>query len=548
MIDRKESRAEMLLGDEAIALGAIHAGISGAFAYPGTPSTEIFEYVESRRDPGISARWSTNEKVAFEEALGMSYAGKRALVSMKHVGLNVAADAFVNSGITGVNGGLVLAVADDPGMHSSQNEQDSRFYAQFAMIPCIEPADQQQAYDLVRQAFDISERLALPVMIRIVTRLAHSRAVVRTSPPRPQNPLKPSEARSWILLPSIAREGYRRLIEKQKEIAAALAELKCCRRHGAKRGPLGIICTGIAWNYLQECCGGMEAAEMPPTLHVLGYPVCEPDLEELLASVEEVLVLEDGYPFLEEKLRGYPRGGRMKVHGRLDGTVPRAGELTPDIVWGALHRTGHETPAPSGPLAPRPPALCSGCPHADALEALKAALKPFSGGRAFADIGCYTLGALAPYEAIHSCVDMGASITMAIGAARAGLTPAVAVIGDSTFVHSGMTGLLDAILEDTPVTLVILDNSTVGMTGGQKTAASGPDLERLVKGLGVPPAHVRIVNPISRERDTITRVLGEEFAHPGVSVVIAARICIQEIKRGKKRKHEEQAQAEEAAK
>lgn len=538
-----ETTAQMLLGDEAIALGAIHAGISGAFAYPGTPSTEIFEFVERQKNPDIAARWSTNEKVAFEEALGMSYAGKRALVSMKHVGLNVAADAFVNSGITGINGGLVLAVADDPGMHSSQNEQDSRFYAQFAMIPCIEPTDQQQAYDLVRQAFDISERLALPVMIRIVTRLAHSRAVVHTTAPRPQNELSPSESRSWILLPSIARDGYRRLIEKQKDVKAALAEVQCCRRHGAEKGPLGVLCTGIAYNYLQECFG--EGEEMPPTLHVFGYPVCEEQLEELLASVDEVLVLEDGYPFLEDKLRGFPTGGRMKVHGRFDGTVPRTGELTPDIVSGALNRTGHETPAPSGPLAPRPPALCSGCPHADAFGAMKVALKPFKGGRVFADIGCYTLGALPPYEAIHSCVDMGASISMAIGAARAGLSPAVAVIGDSTFVHSGMTGLMDAILEDTPVTLVILDNSTVGMTGGQKTAASGPDLEKLVRGLGVPEKHVRIVNPISRERDTITRVLNEEFEHQGVSVVIAARICIQEIKRGTKRKKQA---AEEAAK
>ncbi len=544
MIDKPESNAEMLLGDEAIALGAIHAGISGAFAYPGTPSTEIFEYVERQQNPDIVARWSTNEKVAFEAALGMSYAGKRALVSMKHVGLNVAADAFINSGITGVNGGLVLAVADDPGMHSSQNEQDSRYYAQFALIPCIEPADQQQAYDLVRQAFDISERLALPVMIRVVTRLAHSRAVVRTNEPRPQNPLRPSDSRSWILLPSIARDGYRRLIEKQKDVHAALAELKCCRRSGAEKGPLGIICSGIALNYVKECFG---KDELPPTLHISGYPICEPDLEELLSSVDEVLVLEDGYPFIEEKLKGYPADGRVKVHGKFDGTVPRTGELTPDIVWGALHRTGHEAVAPSGPLAPRPPALCSGCPHADALEAMKAALKPHPGGRAFADIGCYTLGALPPYDAINSCVDMGASIGMAIGAARAGLSPSVAVIGDSTFVHSGMTPLMDAILEDTPVTVLILDNSTVGMTGGQQTAASGPNLERLVKGLGVPEEHVRIVNPISRERDTITRVLNEEFEHQGVSVVIAARICIQEIKRNIKKKKQAK-QAEEAAK
>ena len=528
------TESRLLLGDEAVALAALHAGISGAFAYPGTPATEIFEYIEQNKGDDVSARWATNEKVAFEEALGMSYAGKRALVSMKHVGLNVAADAFVNSGITGVNGGLVLAVADDPGMHSSQNEQDSRFYAAFAMIPCIEPSNQQQAYDLVRQAFDISERLSLPVMVRLVTRLAHSRAVVETSPARAQNPLRPSDARSWILLPSIAREGYRRLIEKQTEVLAALAEVGGCRRHGGERGSLGIIATGIAMNYVRECFP--DPGEMPPTLHVVAYPLCEEEMDAFLGSVEKVLLIEEGYPFVEEKLRGFPVKGRMPVKGKLDGTIPRTGELTPDIVRGALFRTGREVPEAIGPLAPRPPMLCNGCPHADALEAMKAALKPHPGGRVFADIGCYTLGALPPYEAIHSCVDMGASVSMAIGAARAGLSPSVAVIGDSTFVHSGMTPLMDAILEDTPVTVIILDNSTVGMTGGQKTAACGPNLERLVKGLGVPEDHVRLVNPTSKERDNITRVLTEEFAHKGVSVVLASRICIQEIRRGKKSK------------
>jgi indolepyruvate ferredoxin oxidoreductase alpha subunit len=524
-----EAERELLLGDEAVALGAIHAGISGAFAYPGTPSTEIFEFVHRRKDPGISSRWSTNEKVAFESALGMSYAGKRALVSMKHVGLNVAADAFVNSGITGVNGGLVLAVADDPGMHSSQNEQDSRHYAEFAMVPCIEPVDQQHAYDMVRQAFDISERLSLPVMLRLVTRLAHSRAVVKVGEPRGQNQLKPSKGRSWILLPVNAREGYRRLIEKQAEVHAALAEIRGCRRYGAGEGRTGILTNGIAWNYVREAYP--DEAQMPPTLRVSAYPLCEPELEAFLAGVEEVLVIEEGYPFIEQKLRGYPARGRMKVHGKFDGTVPRTGELTPDSVRAALARTGHEAPGPTGPLAPRPPALCAGCAHAESFEALKIAMAPFADSRAFSDIGCYTLGALAPYEAIHSCVDMGASISMAIGAARAGLRPAIAVIGDSTFMHSGMTPLVDAALEDTPITVVILDNSTVAMTGGQTTAATGEQLPRVVRGLGVPEGHVRVVHPSGKERDNIARILREEFEHPGVSVIIAERTCVQEVKR-----------------
>ncbi|MHC4473842.1 MAG: thiamine pyrophosphate-dependent enzyme, partial [Planctomycetota bacterium] len=304
---------------------------------------------------------------------------------------------------------------------------------------------------------------------------------------RGRNQLNPSDARSWILLPSIAREGYRRLTEKQEDVRAALGELGGCQREGPSTGTTGVIASGIAWNYLLESFPDGEG--MPATLRVRAYPLCEEKLDAFLESVDEVLVLEEGYPFIEERLNGFPLRGRMKVRGRFDGTVPRTGELTPDLVRAALHRTGHEVPEPVGPLAPRPPALCSGCPHSDALESLKAAMAGQANGRAFADIGCYTLGALPPYEAIHSCVDMGASVAMAIGAARAGLHPSVAVIGDSTFMHSGLTPLVDAALEDTPMTLLILDNSTVGMTGGQPTAASGDVLVRTVIGLGVPEEH-----------------------------------------------------------
>ena len=529
MTDTVVNRRELLLGDEAVALAAIHAGISGAFAYPGTPSTEIFEYVSRQKPPGVSAVWSVNEKVAYEEALGMSYAGRRALVSMKHVGLNVAADPFVNSGVTGVNGGLVLAVADDPGMHSSQNEQDSRFYARFAMIPCLEPANQQQAYDLVRQAFDLSEQLRLPVMVRLVTRLAHSRSAVVPSEPVAQNRLRPDESPNWVLLPSIARAGFKRLVDKQPDIAAAIADLGVIERKGPREGRLGVIAAGIARNYLLECFP--DETDLPPSLLVTGYPIPEAALEGFLESVTEVLVLEDGYPVIEDMLRGYPIRGRIKSHGRMDGWVPRTGELSPELVAGALSRSGRQVPGPTGPLAPRPPALCAGCPHADMFESMNSVLRSVKNGRVFADIGCYTLGALPPYRSIHSCVDMGASISMAVGAARAGLDPAVAVIGDSTFIHSGMTGLMDAANENTPVTVVILDNATVGMTGGQPTAATGEVLHRVVLGLGVPPEHVRTVNPVPKEHESIETVLREEMAHKGVSVVIASRVCIQEVKR-----------------
>jgi indolepyruvate ferredoxin oxidoreductase alpha subunit len=527
---------ELLLGDEALALGAIHAGISGAYAYPGTPSTEILEYIIKQNDPTISARWAVNEKTSYEEALGVSYAGKRVLVSMKHVGLNVAADPFMNSAVTGVKGGLVVVVADDPGMHSSQNEQDSRYYAKFGLIPCLEPATQQHAYDMVRDAFDLSEALSLPVMIRVVTRLAHSRAAVVTREPRPQNDLDPSSGTNWVLLPVNARKGYQVLVDKQPGVIERLDSLETVRRAGAESGKTGLIATGIAGNYVRECFGGED--DLPPTLFVTGYPMPEPVVDAFLDDVEEVIAIEDGYPLVEEMLRGLPSKNRMPVHGRLDGTLPRTGELNPDLVAAALSDSGIDAPGGDFPLAPRPPALCSGCPHIVTYEVLNQVLAEMDGSRVFSDIGCYTLGALPPYNSIHSCVDMGASITMAIGAARAGLRPAIAVIGDSTFMHSGMTGLIDAINEDTPVTVIIVDNSTVGMTGGQPTAATGDKLYDIVKGLGVPDEHVVRLDPVPKKRDQIAKAMEKAFAHEGLSVLIPERACIQEVKRIAKAKRE----------
>jgi len=542
MSDTLAVRRELLLGDEALALGAIHAGITGAFAYPGTPSTEILEYIIQQKDPTISARWSVNEKTSFEIALGMSYAGRRVLVSMKHVGLNVAADPFMNSAVTGVKGGLVVVVADDPGMHSSQNEQDSRFYANFALIPCLEPADQQEAYDLMREAFDLSEGMGVPVMIRIVTRLAHSRTAVTIREPRPQNPLDASSGTNWVLLPSNARKGFAALTEKQPAIVEAVAKLGTMTRAGAEAGKTGLIATGIAGNYVRECFA--EGGEQPPTLCVTGYPISEAAMDEFLGSVEEVIVIEDGYPLIEERLRGLPTKGRMPVHGRLDGTLPRTGELNPDLVSAALSQSGIASDVGEVPLAPRPPALCAGCPHIVTYQVLNEVLKDMDESRVFSDIGCYTLGALPPYNSIHSCVDMGASITMAVGAARSGLRPAVCVIGDSTFIHSGMTGLMDAINEDTPITVILVDNATVGMTGGQPTAATGDKLYNIVLGLGTPVDHLIRLDPVPRKRDEVREAMEREFAHEGLSVLLVSRACIQEVKRiakAKKAKREANA-------
>lgn len=524
-----------LLGDEAIAQAAIDAGLSGMYAYPGTPSTEIMEYIQSSKmaaERGIIMDWSSNEKTAMEAALGMSYAGKRAMVAMKHVGLNVAADGFINSAITGVNGGLIVVSADDPSMHSSQNEQDSRFYAKFALVPCFEPSCQQEAYDMIADAFELSEKYKTPVLFRITTRLAHSRANVEIiDEPAPQKKLVlPSDPVQFVLLPGIAKKRYRSLLSSFELIKFDQRISRYNSFFDVKERSLGIIACGIAYNYLVENTG--SSVKDHPVLKIAAYPFPDEQIRELTNRCKEILVLEEGYPIIEEALKGYLETGK-KIHGRLDGTIPRDGELNPSIVAKAL---GYPTTV--GPEVPevvrmRPPSFCKGCGHADMFNALVEAVKPYGQGHVFSDIGCYTLGALPPYNAINSCVDMGASVTMAIGAADAGLFPSVAVIGDSTFTHSGMTGLLDAVNKNSAVTIIISDNSTTGMTGGQRSQATGR-IEQICAGLGVDPSHIRMIVPLRKNHEENTRIMKEEFEFRGVSVIIASRECIQTATRRKK--------------
>ncbi|MBW7846630.1 MAG: indolepyruvate ferredoxin oxidoreductase [Bacteroidales bacterium] len=522
----------LLLGDEAIAQAAIDAGLSGIYAYPGTPSTEIMEYIQASpeaKELNIRSLWSANEKTAMEAALGMSYAGKRAMVCMKHVGLNVAADAFINSAITGANGGLIVVSADDPSMHSSQNEQDSRFYGKFALIPVLEPSNQQEAYDMVHYGFQISEQMRVPVMLRITTRLAHSRTGIARRPVRTQNKMSlPSNLKQFILLPAIARKQYRELLGKQEHLEMLSADSGFNQFFDyPENRKLGIIACGLAYNYLIENFEGHKVTH--PVLKVGQYPVMPAMVNELYEKCDEILVLEDGYPIIEELIRGMLNKGK-KVMGRLDGTLPRDGELNPVIVAKAL---GIEvTPGNSVPaiVKNRPPRLCDGCGHNDAFLALNEALHDYSRGRVFSDIGCYTLSALEPLEAINSCVDMGASITMAMGAADAGLVPAVAAIGDSTFTHSGMTSLLDAINNNAPITVLILDNSTTGMTGGQTSSAYGK-IEAICKGLGVSEEHIHVIKPMPKYHDENVDILRKELAYQGVSVIIPRRECIQTLGR-----------------
>lgn len=517
----------LLLGDEAIAQGALDAGLSGIYAYPGTPSTEITEYVQNSkyaREHHIHSSWSTNEKTAMESALGMSYAGKRSMVCMKHVGLNVAADPFINSAITGANGGMIVVAADDPSMHSSQNEQDSRFFGKFALVPILEPASQQEAYDMVHYGYEFSEKYKVPVLMRITTRLAHSRSgVVRKTGQKKQNDLKmPEDLRQFVLLPAIARKRYKGLLRDHSAFIEESENSPYNEYIDGTDKSLGIIVCGIAINYLMENYPDRKSPH--PILKIGQYPMPRNLVERLATECDEILVIEDGYPMVEELLKGY-LGRGPKVKGRLDGTLPRDGELNPNLIAVALGlKDTYGLPVPDLVVG-RPPSLCSGCPHIDSYYALSETLQELSNGRVFSDIGCYTLGALKPYEAINSCVDMGASITMAKGAADAGLIPAVAVIGDSTFTHSGMTGLLDAINDQSPITVMILDNGTTAMTGGQDSPAFGK-IEEICKGLGVEESHIRVLKPLKKYHEENVAIIKEELAYPGVSVLIPRRECI----------------------
>ena len=536
----------LLLGDEAIAQGAIDAGLSGVYAYPGTPSTEITEYIQlSEKRKGDEAKgkifcqWATNEKTAMEGALGMSYMGKRALVCMKHVGMNVCADAFMNAAITGVNGGLVVVAADDPSMHSSQNEQDSRFYAKFAMIPCLEPSNQQEAYDMMHYAFDLSESLRTPVLFRVTTRMAHSRAVVETmDTPREQNVLSaPENTNHFILLPAFARKNYAELVEAQADFVQTSEEAQYNTYTKGTQPQKAIVTTGIAYNYLMEVIGERREAKGESILKITQYPLPKALIDQMVADgAEEILVMEEGQPVVEELLRGMVPSS-VAVKGRLTGDLPRMGELTPDCVAQALGGDRLLAPGCQIPeiVVGRPPALCQGCGHRDMYAALNEVAAEHENAKIFGDIGCYTLGALSPFHAIHACVEMGASITMAKGAADAGQFPSFAVIGDSTFTHSGMTGLLDCVNSKANVVVLISDNLTTGMTGGQDSAGTGR-LEAICLGLGVEPEHVRVVVPLPKHMEEIKQVLREEVAYNGTSVVIARRECIQTLKRHLKAK------------
>ncbi|GHU65516.1 indolepyruvate oxidoreductase subunit IorA [Spirochaetia bacterium] len=557
------NETQALLGDEAVALGAIHAGLSAAYGYPGTPSTEILEYlIEKSSKGGFKAAWCTNEKTAMEAALGTSFAGKRAIVTMKHVGLNVAADPFINGALLGINGGLVVAVADDPGMHSSQGEQDSRFYAGFAGIPCLEPRNQQEAYTMTRDAFEISEKFHVPVLLRLTTRLSHARAAVTSSAAVNQRPVSKSKDKTqWMLLPAYARRNYAGLIEKQSDFLSWSEEYTANKLELDDPNQdlsFAVITSGLGGNYYEENLEDLIAlrgGKIPARLHIGAYPFPVEKIKKLCEKAEQILIIEEGQPFIEERLRGLLPNA-IPVSGKLDpwdpggaGVVNRTGELDPDKVRTSLGLD----PRPSiltsvegiklPPLPGRPPQLCQGCPHGDSYETIKkvvAELDPAENHPTVAitsDIGCYSLGAAPPYGVPETIVCMGASIGMARGAVEAGIKYAAAVIGDSTFLHSGITGLIDAVSVDAPMTVIILDNSIVAMTGCQETIVPSAKLKDLILGCGVKAEHLVELEAKKQFLDENAAKLRAEFEYPGLSVVLFKRECLEAFRKRQK-KHE----------
>jgi indolepyruvate ferredoxin oxidoreductase alpha subunit len=561
-----------LLGDEAVALGALHAGLSAAYGYPGTPSTEILEYLIAEYKKGGSgtpdafyASWCSNEKTAMEAALGVSFAGRRVMVTMKHVGLNVAADPFINGALLGIKGGLVIAVADDPGMHSSQNEQDSRFYAAFALTPCLEPRNQQEAYDMTREAFDVSERFRVPVVLRLVTRLSHARAGVAVLEGRARNPVSKAKDRTqWMLLPAYARRNYLSLIEKQRDIQ------KWSGDHRANTLELEgldtsivVITSGVGGNYYEENREDFAehlGGKTPAHLHISVYPLPEEAVRRLCKDAGKAIVIEEGQPFIEERLRGIlPQG--IRISGKLDGTINRTGELDPDVVRRGLglpprpavllsalsgSAPGQDGEAGRLPaldiakLPGRPPQLCQGCPHGDSYETIKRVVTELDSAEGHptvavtSDIGCYSLGAMPPYAVPESIVCMGASVGMARGAADAGIKYAIGVIGDSTFLHSGIPALIDAVASGTPMTLIILDNSIVAMTGCQETILPSSRLRELILGLGLSSEHLLELEAKKQLIESNAALLKKEVEYRGVSVAIFKRECLEAARKRKK--------------
>ncbi|OAN45158.1 thiamine pyrophosphate-dependent enzyme [Magnetospirillum moscoviense] len=529
-VQAKAASRLLLSGNEAIARGVWEAGCKVAAAYPGTPSTEILENVALY--PDLYAEWSVNEKVSMEVAIGASMSGARAFCAMKHVGMNVASDAFMTQTLAGVVGGLVVAVADDVGLSSSQNEQDSRFWGRFAHVPVLEPADSQEAYDMVKLAFDLSENFNTPVILRLTTRVCHVKAMVTVGErdPRAISGFK-LDSKRWVMTPANAKGMLPKQMEREGKLRAAAENSPLNVIDDGSDRRIGFVTSGPAFMHLKE-----SFPEAPVLKLGFTYPVPIEKIRAFQASVGTLVVAEETEPLIENELKA---AGLTNVHGK--DILPRLGELTPNILIPAIFAFRGETPPPATTYPkidpfPRPPTMCPACPHMGVYYTLSRLRKrvQISG-----DIGCYTLGAGHPWNALDSTISMGASMGIALGMDKARSEETkdkavVAVIGDSTFLHMGMQGLLDIVYNKGNVTALILDNRTTGMTGGQNHAGTGKALDggeaprvdfvKLVEALGVKPERVRKVNPY--QLPVLFKAIREEIEQHEPSVIITDQPCV----------------------
>ncbi len=507
---------EILSGNEAVARGAFEAGVGFASAYPGTPSTEILENIAKYKE--IKSEWSPNEKVAFEVAFGASMGGVRSLVAMKHVGVNVAADPLMTAAYTGVRGGLVLVSADDPGMHSSQNEQDNRNYARFAKIPMLEPSDSMEAKEFIKEAFDISEKFDTVVLFRMTTRICHAKSVVELGD-RSERERIPYERNmeKFVMLPSSARKR-RVVVEERLKALKEFAETTPLNKIEMKGTDLGIITSGVSYQYAKEAFPDASIFKLGLT-----NPLPIEKIKEFASKCKRVLVVEELDPVIEEQLKAYG----MSVDGR--NVVPGIGELSVDILKKATGEKVEEVE--TAPVPARPPVLCPGCPHRGIFYTIKRQKLIAMG-----DIGCYTLGALPPLSSMDLCLCMGASVGGAAGISAVlddeQRKKVVGVIGDSTFFHSGITGIVETIYNHDRGVLLILDNRITAMTGHQEHPGSGKtlhgkeaktvDIEKLCRGLGVE----RVIHADAFDLEALDRILKEERERDGLSVVIVEGGCV----------------------
>jgi indolepyruvate ferredoxin oxidoreductase alpha subunit len=518
----------LLSGNEAVARAVWEAGVRVAAAYPGTPATEMLEVISTY--PDIYAEWSVNEKVSLEVAIGAAYAGSRAFCCMKHVGMNVASDALMTLTLTGVSGGLVIAIADDVGLSSSQNEQDSRYWGRFAHVPLLEPSDSQEAYEMTRHAYELSEKYEVPVILRMTTRINHVKSLVTVGErsPKPAAGFRKDPAR-WVMTPVGAAKRIPVMFARDRALRAA-AETSPLNviEPGADRR-VGFIASGTAYMHVKECFPEAPVLKLGFTAP-LPFDKCR----ELAALAERVVVVEEVEPLVETELKAQG----LVVHGK--DILPLQGELAPNVLRPAIARLLGEpvpetTAAPAMPVFPRPPTMCVACPHLGVYYTLSQVRNLTISG----DIGCYTLGAGHPWNALDTCISMGASMGIALGLDKGrGESDKdkriVAVIGDSTFLHMGMQGLLDMVYNKGNVTVLLLDNRAVGMTGGQDNPGNGRDIHgdpaprvdfaKLVAALGVKQERIHTVNPY--ELPVLFKTIRDEVKVPEVSVIITDQPCV----------------------